>query len=98
MVEFTVLIIVIITALMAMSTYVKRGFQGRWKQSVDDFGEQYDPGKVNSIMNYSMSSQSQAMVQAVPVVKGNGSTVFVTNRIDSSATSERRNGNVFVSQ
>lgn len=98
-VEFTVLIIIIVSALFAMSTYIKRGFQGRWKQSVDDFGDQYDPSKVNSIMNYSMSSQSQTMVQAVPILNPqSGQTEFFTNRTDTSQSTETKLGNVFVSQ
>lgn len=99
MIEFTVLIIVIVSALVVMSTYIKRGFQGRWKQSVDDFGDQYDPNKVNSVVGYTMSSQSQSMVQAVP--KSNpldGSTMYTTNRTDSTTTSESKNGNVFVAK
>lgn len=99
MVEFTVLIIIIISALLAMSMYIKRGFQGRWKQSVDDFGDQYDPSKVNSIMNYSMSAESQTMVQAVPKINAQtGVTEYFTNRTDTSTSTETKLGNVFVSQ
>lgn len=98
-VEFTVLIIVVVTALYAMSTYIKRGFQGRWKTSVDDFGDQYDPSKVNSQVIYTMQSQSQSMVQAVPIINTEtGETQYFTNRIDSSASTETKSGNSFVGQ
>ncbi len=97
MVEFTVLTIVLVSALVVMSTYIKRGFQGRWKQSVDDFGDQYDPSKVNSMVTYTQASQSQTMVQAVPIINPlDGSTMYMTNRTDSSTTTESKQGNVFV--
>ena len=98
MVEFTVLIIVIVSALYVMSTYIKRGFQGRWKQSVDDFGDQYDPKKVNAITTYSMQTNSETMVQAVPILNSQtGKTDYFTNRVDTSTSSESKTGNVFVS-
>lgn len=97
--EFTVLIIVVISALIVMSTYVKRGFQGRWKQSVDDFGDQYDPNAVNAIVNYSTTSQSSTVVQAVPLVDPvTGQTTYATDRTDSTTSSETRTGNVFVAK
>jgi hypothetical protein len=99
MVEFIVLAMIVIFALVAMNTYIKRGFQGRWKQSVDDFGDQYDPAKVNSVVRYSSQAQSQTMVQAVPLLNPQtGQTEYFTNRIDSSSSSESKSGNVFVSQ
>ncbi|MEI6437122.1 MAG: hypothetical protein WCO69_00055 [Candidatus Omnitrophota bacterium] len=39
--EYAILIIIIIAALLSLQTYVKRGVQGRLKSSTDDIGEQY---------------------------------------------------------
>ena len=50
--EYTVIIIIILGVMITMKDYVKRGIQGRWKSSTDDFGEQYDPQFVNSDINF----------------------------------------------
>lgn len=42
--EYGVIIAVIVAALVAMQTYVKRGIQGKMRQSADDIGEQFSPG------------------------------------------------------
>lgn len=45
--EFTVLVVVVIGALLAMQQYVKRSLQGRLKSSADDIGDQFSPGNTN---------------------------------------------------
>jgi Flp pilus assembly pilin Flp len=45
--EYAVLIVIIIAALLAMNTYIKRGVQGRFKQAADDIGDQFSPGNTN---------------------------------------------------
>lgn len=42
--EYAVLIVVIIAALIAMQVYLKRGLQGRMRESSDQIGEQFSPG------------------------------------------------------
>jgi len=42
--EYAVLIVVIIAALVAMQVYLKRGLQGRVRESSDQIGEQFSPG------------------------------------------------------
>ncbi len=42
--EYAVLIVVIIAALIAMQVYLKRGIQGRMRESSDQIGEQFSPG------------------------------------------------------
>jgi hypothetical protein len=42
--EYAVLIVVIIAALIAMQVYLKRGVQGRMRESTDQIGDQYSPG------------------------------------------------------
>ena len=46
-VEYAVLIIVIIGALLAIQVYIKRGIKGRLKSATDDIGDQYSPGNTN---------------------------------------------------
>ena len=49
-VEYAVLIIVIIGALLAIQVYIKRGVQGRLKSATDDIGDQYSPGNTNVLI------------------------------------------------
>ena len=51
--EYAVLIVVIIAALIAMQVYLKRGIQGRMRESSDQIGEQFSPGYTvsNRVMN-----------------------------------------------
>lgn len=48
--EYVVLIAVIAAALFAMQTYIKRGMQGRMRDSADNLGQGffYSPGATNS--------------------------------------------------
>lgn len=46
--EYGIIIAVVVAALIAMQVYVKRGLQGKLKQSADDVGEQYSPGHSSS--------------------------------------------------
>ncbi len=40
--EYAVLIVIVIGALLTIQTYVKRGIQGRLRQATDDIGDQFD--------------------------------------------------------
>ena len=39
--EYAILIVIIIGALLTLQVYIKRGVQGRLKSATDDVGEQY---------------------------------------------------------
>lgn len=45
--EYAVLIIIVIGALLSIQVYVKRGIQGRLRSAADDIGDQYQPGNTN---------------------------------------------------
>ena len=47
--EYAVLVIIIIAALLSIQVYIKRGVQGRLKSSADDIGDQYSVGNTNSV-------------------------------------------------
>ena len=89
--EFTVLMVIIIGVFIAMQSYVKRGIQGRWKTSIDDFGEQYDPHNTNSIMNYSMISNSSTRLKTIQDTNG-----YWTQRLDNSASVSKTGGTISV--
>jgi len=47
--EYAILIIIILGALLSVQVYIKRGVQGRLKQAADDIGSQYSDGNTNVI-------------------------------------------------
>ena len=46
--EYVILAGFVVAALIAMGVYMKRGFQGRFKESTDQVGQQYSPGYTTS--------------------------------------------------
>ncbi|MBF0386476.1 MAG: hypothetical protein HQL20_01310 [Candidatus Omnitrophica bacterium] len=91
--EYTILVVVIIAALISMNTYLKRGIQGRWKDSVDGLGDQYDPEKTNSVVTHRIESNSESRVQTIR--GGNqGVAGYYTMRSDVASSRETKNGGV----
>ncbi len=86
-VEYAVIIVIVMAVFLTMQHYVKRGLQGRWKASVDDLGEQYDPRYVNGHTLYTYESISNSEIYTVP-----GSGGYWTNRIDSVQSTEKKTG------
>jgi hypothetical protein len=85
--EFTVLLLIVIGVFIAMNLYVKRGIQGRWKATLDDFGEQYDPALTNSNIVYTTNGMSATQIQTIKDVGG-----YWTQRVDNSTTTSATNG------
>ena len=54
--EYAVLIIIVIGALLSIQVYIKRGVSGRLKSAADDIGEQYSVG----ITNYTMVTKTKS--------------------------------------
>ena len=57
--EYAVLIVVIIGALLTIQVYIKRGVQGRLKSAADDIGDQYSDGNMNEIRSTHRFSNSE---------------------------------------
>lgn len=57
--EYAILIIIIIGALLAVQTYIKRGIQGKLKTSTDDIGDQFSPDntKVSKVTSTHSNTQ-----------------------------------------
>lgn len=87
--EFTVLIIIIMAVFLSMSSYVKRGMQGRWKSAIDDFADQYTPQQTNSTTIYTADTESNTTINT------QDNTTF---RNDSSRSLERRSSYTQVGQ
>jgi hypothetical protein len=56
--EYAILIIVIIGALLSIQVYIKRGVQGRLKSATDDIGTQFSPGNTNVVKTMTTNSRS----------------------------------------
>jgi hypothetical protein len=56
--EYAILIIIIIGALLSIQVYIKRGVQGRLKSATDDIGTQFSPGNTNVVKTMVTSSRS----------------------------------------
>jgi hypothetical protein len=82
------MLIIVIGAFIAMQFYVKRGIQGRWKTTIDDFGEQYDPRLTNANMLYQMHATSSTQIQTIKANAGN----YWTMRTDSSNSTTTTSG------
>ncbi len=89
--EFTLVCIVILGAFVAMSGYIKRGIQGRWRAAVDDLGDQYDPLVANSTINYTTTGSTDTRISLINRING-----YVTLRTDVSESEERKTGSITV--
>ena len=56
--EYAILIIIVIGALVSIQMYIKRGVQGRLKQATDDIGDQFSPGNTNVVKIHHVASSS----------------------------------------
>jgi Flp pilus assembly pilin Flp len=80
--EYAVLIVVIIGALLTIQVYIKRGVQGRLKSAADDIGDQYSDGNTNEVKTTNRFSNTEETFNA-----GNSvSNLFkeLTNTTDNS--------------
>jgi len=56
--EYAILIIIILGALLSIQVYIKRGIQGRLKSATDDIGTQFSPGNTNVVMTMTTNSST----------------------------------------
>ena len=59
--EYAVLIVIIIGALLTIQVYVKRGVQGRLKSASDDIGDQFSVGNTNVLMTTKTRSETREL-------------------------------------
>lgn len=90
-VEYAMLIVIAIGALLTISVYFKRGVQGRWKTVVDDMGDQYDPRYANSSVIHSINSNVTTSIETLNTDGG-----FWTRRTDDTNMIERKTGFITV--
>lgn len=90
-IEYTTILIVVIGALLASSNYFKRGIQGRWKTSVDQLGDQYDPRTANGSIVHRLLSNTETTLISISTPLG-----LQTTRIDNTNSLELRQGSIAV--
>lgn len=90
-VEYVVLLIVVIGSFVAIQNYMKRGLQGRWRDSVDSLGDQYDPRTTNTNVRHTLSSTTNTTIVALNTDGG-----YWTKRTDESSATERKTGTTTV--
>lgn len=56
--EYALVIVCVVAALLAMQIYIKRSVQGRMRQTADSIGEQYAPGNTTSDTTLTINSNS----------------------------------------
>ncbi len=61
--EYALLIGVIVAGLIAMQMYLKRGYQGKLRESSDQIGDQYSPEHTTSKTSITKESTTQETVQ-----------------------------------
>jgi Flp pilus assembly pilin Flp len=83
--EYAVLVVIIIGALLTLQVYIKRGIQGRLKSSADDIGDQYSEGNTNVIKSTNRVGTTEeffnAGVSTTNIIQGPESTNTTTNAV-----------------
>ncbi|MCP3685694.1 MAG: hypothetical protein GY861_23860 [bacterium] len=68
--EYIVLIVLVIAVFISMGSYIKRGMQGRWKEAMDDIGDQYDPRVADVEVLHTITAESTTFVETREDVDG----------------------------
>lgn len=81
--EYVILTGFIVAALIAMGVYMKRGIQGKLRESTDQVGEQYSAGNTTSSYTTSTDIQQTENMQA-----GGQTTTTIDRNIQKKSGSE----------
>ena len=92
--EYIVLLIIVLGALLAIQNYFKRGLQGRWKAALDDMGDQYDPRVADSSVRHTLVQSTNTTIIATPLNALDPNSSYWTQRTDESISTERKQGSV----
>lgn len=90
-IEYSVILIVLMGAFLASANYFKRGVQGRWKESTDSLGDQYDPRTSNGLIIHRLISNQATALTAISTPQG-----LQTTRQDQTNSLELRSGSINV--
>jgi Flp pilus assembly pilin Flp len=79
--EYAVLVVIIIGALLTIQVYIKRGVQGRLKSAADDIGDQYSDGNQNMVTTTQRGGSTEQIYNAGvanTIWQGNGEITNTT--------------------
>lgn len=82
--EYVILVGFVVSALIAMGIYMKRGFQGRLRESTDQVGVQYSPGA--TLSKYTTRVESE---QTETQTAGGASETQINKNIESRSGYEK---------
>lgn len=57
--EYAIIIVVVVGALLAMQWYIKGGYQGKLRQASDEIGEQYSPTHITGTSTTTVTATQQ---------------------------------------
>ena len=86
-IEYVAIVTIVLGAFVAAGNYIKRGLQGRWKATVDDLGDQYDPRVASTDLRHTIISNNETRIIVLNAQKG-----FYTSRIDITNSTESKSG------
>lgn len=75
--EYALVIAAVVAALVAVNVYVKKGIQGRLKESTDQVGKQFDPTSVT--YSWKTESSSNAVTQETRDIATGDTTSNITS-------------------
>ena len=90
-IEYSVILIVLMGAFLASANYFKRGVQGRWKESTDTLGDQYDPRTSNGVILHRILSNQTTALTSISTPQG-----LQTTRRDQTNSLELKQGSINV--
>ena len=89
--EYAILIGVIVAGLIAMQVYLKRGFQGKLKESADTMGQQFSPDYTTSHYTTKSSTDSEeTLSNEVTTTKINKQESAKTGNEDVSGSDQEK--------
>jgi len=83
--EYAVLVIIVIGALLSIQVYIKRGIQGRMRSAADDIGDQYSVGNTNVTKTVKTHSRTKDT---------NTGGASVSNFLEAETTNTERSQNI----
>ena len=88
------LTIIVMGAFLGIQNYAKRGIQGRWKQSVDQMGDQYDPRVMVTNIRHTLISNVDTAIVTTPATNAITNTLigYWTTRRDVTNSVETKTG------
>ena len=88
--EYVILVGVVVAALIAMGIYMKRGLQGRLRESTDQVSEQYSPLSTTSdyttVVDINQNEDQGEGGAVLTTINANTQTRTGTENVDTLAT------------